>query len=372
MWFKEKFCESLKSLEDQHLLRKLKLSEGISFCHNDYLGLSTRPELKEAVKDACDIYGVGSQGSRLLGGHSSAFERAESAIAEFFQSPAALLFSSGYMANLGVVQVLSELAPFVYSDEKNHASLIDGLRFTQREKAVVPHGTWNSIVSPRKNALFLCESLYSMDGTTADLPVLTSLVQKTNGFLLVDEAHAAGVFKESGRGLCDGISLNWDQHARVIAFGKAFGIQGAAVLCSKELRELLINRARTFIYSTAPSPLLVHALETGLTLVSESQILREDLWERARMVRAALKKHVPSAGSRWEGFSPIIPVLVGSEEKALLLQENMRQIGVDVRAIRYPTVRKGSERLRISLNLHVSRENTEAMCEALLAQLERN
>lgn len=367
--FQEVFKKKLQSLREENLFRTLQPSSGVSFIHNDYLGISNHPQLKEAAIESLDIYGAGSRGSRLLGGHSSVFERAEEDIAAFFQAPSALLFSSGYLANLGVVQVLSECAEHVYSDEKNHASLIDGLRLTQRVKSIVPHGKWNEITAPISQSLFIAESLYSMDGDCLGVDAFFSTVQKTEGFALIDEAHAAGVFKQDGRGLIE--SSDWEHHARVVCFGKAFGVQGAAVLCSLTLRELLINRARTFIYSTAPSPAVVNMIRQSLEIIKDSVERRKELWDRARHVRHTLHAFLPKPQSEWEVRSPIIPIVVPGEEKALRLEQNMRQLGIGARAIRYPTVKKGSERLRLSLNLNVSRENTESMAEVLRAELEK-
>lgn len=361
----------LKEIEQAHLYRSLKVSSGVSFTHNDYLGLSTHPELREAAVEALDVYGAGSRGSRLLGGHSSLFERCEESIARFFGAPDAILFSSGYLANLGAVQTLGECANHIYSDEKNHASLVDGMRLTRLDKTIVPHSQWVELTKTVPKSLFVAESLYSMDGDVLDSASFTKAVKAANGFALIDEAHAAGVFMESGRGLCEKIGLEWDEHARTVCFGKAFGVQGAAILCSKPLKQLLVNRARTFIYSTAPSPVVVSMIQKSLEIVGSAKELRKELWERALIVRAALKDFLPQSRSDWEARSPIIPVLVPGEEKALRLEQNMRQIGVDVRAIRYPTVQKGSERLRISLNLHVSRENVELMKAALLSELKK-
>lgn len=322
--------------------------------------------------EAGEVFGASSKGSRLLGGHSSLFERCEVSIAAFFGAPEALLFSSGYMANLGVVQTLAECAEHLYSDERNHASLIDGMRLTQKAKTVVPHQQWASLSPPVKGSLFIAESLYSMDGDFLNGESFFHQVKSSEGFALIDEAHAAGVFRETGRGYCAENPLGWDQHARVICFGKAFGVQGAAVLCSSSLKKLLVNRARTFIYSTAPSPLIVRMIEQSLELVDAARASREELWARSELVRRTLSPYLPTPSSAWEWKSPIIPVLVDGEEKALRLEQNMRQHGVDMRAIRYPTVQKGSERLRISLNLHVSRENVENMSVALLNELEQS
>ena len=421
----ERFKEKVDLLKKQRLYRQLEKSTGLEFQHNDYLGLSTHPELLEAISDAICVVGAGSRGSRLLGGNRGVFEETEEKISTFFGSPSALLFSSGYLANLAVLQVLGECVDHVYSDEKNHASLIDGIRLSQARKTVIPHQEWEKLAAaghpgagplgsdtpldgvrgrtwipghPGAESrtwipeiqpgpkLLVAEGVYSMDGDLLSQD-FTSAALRMGAFALIDEAHMAGVLFESGRGTDYSQSLGWGNFAKTVTFGKAFGVSGAAILCSNELKELLVNRARTFIYTTAPSPIVAIGIKKALEIVDREAWRREEIWARAESARATLAMRRPEDSSeavpRWTATAergymamrrpsniwgcrvPIIIIPLPGEDRALSLARNMREFGFDVRAIRYPTVPRGLERIRITLNLHVSKENTEMLFQLL-------
>lgn len=365
------FDEKVQDLKSAALYRSMELPRGLEFQHNDYLGLSTHPEILEAMADAIAVTGAGSRGSRLLGGHNRFFEETEEAICRFFGAPAAVFFSSGFMANLAAMQVLSECVDHVFSDEYNHASLIDGIRLGKAQKTVVPHQRWNEISPTPGKKLFVAEALYSMEGDLLGAPAFKAAVLKSDAFAHVDEAHSAGVFLESGRGLEIGKSLGWSRYSQTVTFGKAFGLSGAAILCSKSLKELLINRARTFIYTTAPSPIVLIGIQKALEIVDREAWRREELWSRAERVREILGGRAALTTDIWQRRAPIISVEISGEERALSLARNMREFGFDLRAIRFPTVAKGRERIRVTLSLQVSRENTEMMARLLLQTLEK-
>lgn len=356
----------LESIRREGRFRQCSIEHGVSFVHNDYLGLSNHPRILQAGKEALDLWGAGSRGSRLLGGHSRLFEETEAKVAHFFGSPDALFFSTGYLANLAAIGALSTLCERIYSDEKNHASLIDATRLSRIEKEIVPHRAWDTI-APTGKSLLVSESLFSMDGSVAPLEKIQNMVGPRH-YLLVDEAHAVGVFKEEGRGLMEGHSPDWDRTIVNVTFGKAFGVAGAALLCSVQMKQWLVNEARTFIYTTAPSPIVVAMVQESLAVAREEGWRRQELWERSSLVREILTGTgaLVEAREGFEGFSPIVILRLEGPDKALRFCENMRESGVDIRPIRFPTVPRGEERIRISLNLGVSRDNTEAMAEEVV------
>jgi 8-amino-7-oxononanoate synthase len=363
----------LAALSREHRYRELVCPEKLRFSHNDYLGLSRHPEILHAAELAAKHGPGGSGASRLLGGNSELMEETETAISAFFGSPAALLFSSGYLANLAIVRAIGNFVDGIITDERNHASLVDAINLTGKPRRLIGHNDWKRLDLPSdRKWLLVTESLFSMDGDVADWQQLRQVHARTNSFLVVDEAHAAGVFGEDGRGLVMP-TLNWERGAAVVTFGKAFGVSGAAVLCSRTIREWLINSARSFMFTTAPSPIVVSMIRASLNIVGKEVWRRKELWERALSVRQRLKTNIPSAmmdtkGSSWNMASPIIPFLIPGTDEVLEFSECMRKRGFDLKAIRYPTVPIGGERLRIALSLGASWEETEQMIEELIEQ----
>ncbi len=367
MFFDEIAQNQLETLRRESRYRTLDLPQGLPFSGNDYLGLSPHPEIIEAGEWALRVAGAGSTGSRLLGGNRALYHETEEKIAAFFGAPAALIFSSGYLANLGAVTVLGSLCERVISDEKIHASLIDGIQLSRKPKTIIPHNEWGKATETQRS-LFIAESLYSMDGDLVDTRALQGALNDTASYLLLDEAHAAGVFREDGKGYLIP-DLDWSRSAATVTFGKAFGVAGAAILCSVAVRELLINTARSFIYTTAPPPVVVAMIGASLDVVEKEGWRREELWSRGEEVRSILDKIRPpeeGADLKWQGRGPILACLMPGEDRALRFSKSMQDSGVNVRAIRYPTVKKGEERIRLSLSLLVSRENTQLMARELV------
>jgi 7-keto-8-aminopelargonate synthetase-like enzyme len=371
MW-KEAIEKELQSLAFEGRLRELALDRGVGFSHNDYLGLGRHPALREAGRRALQTLPAGGRSSRLLGGHSEIVAEAETRIAGFFKSPCALLYSSGYLANLGLLQALAPFADRVASDANNHASLIDGIRLSRLEREIVPHQAWDEW-QPRlgKRTLIVAESLYSMDGDFVDETALRHAWEASGAFLVLDEAHAAGVFGHTGRGLSEPWR-DWSRMAVVVTFGKAFGVGGGAVLCSKAVRDWMINASRSFIYTTAMPPVVPAMLCAAVDVMeTEGGALRQQLWRRAQKVRGILREHgLPIGETRgdWGASSPILPLFVPGNDRALRFSECMRDSGWDLRAIRYPTVPQGLERIRISLNLAVTEDQTESMAQEVVKQ----
>ncbi len=366
----EKVIQLLDGLRSESRLRQLSHEAAISFSHNDYLGLASHPEIRDAGIKALENGAAGSRGSRLLGGNTPAHESVEAALAEFFAAPAALFFSSGYLANLAAVTALAPLVDTIVSDELNHASLIDAIRLSHKPKRVYAHGRWVP-QDTDGTTLLVTESLFSMDGDVIDWQELWRPRQWQNHWTLVDEAHAAGIFTEQGRGVTEQ-SRRWDRLCVTVTLGKAFGVGGAALLCSESCKQWVINSARSFIYTTAPPPVVAAMVEASLGVMKrEGEARRQELWRRAEKTRATLEKGLPQSVFRvvageWNRKSPVLPVLTPGNDSALRLSQNMREFGFEVKAIRYPTVASGTERLRLSLNLGVSDEQTEAMVEKLV------
>ncbi len=362
----------LDSLKADFRHRELRIEHEPSFSHNDYLGLASHPRIRQAAIRCLERGQSGSRGSRLLGGHSKDFEQVEAEIARFFNCPSALFFSTGYLANLSAVQALASLSDVIVSDERIHASLIDGIRLSGVEKKIVEHQKWlDWVPQASKKSLLISESLFSMDGDCVDAAALRAAWEKSEGFLLLDEAHAAGVFAESGRGLSEDWR-DWSRMAVVVTFGKAFGVSGGAVLCSQPVRDWILNTARSFIYTTAAPPVVPAMVRASMdVLTQEGRERRESLWKRAQNTRAFLRAAGVPIGLEnepWDRFSPIIPVFLPGNDRALRFSETMRNSGFDLRAIRYPTVAPGSERVRISLSLTVSEEQTCRLAEEVVRQ----
>jgi len=345
----------LVALRDAGLLRRLRLPRGIDFVSNDYLGLADDPRLREAMREALRTTPVGSGGSRLLRGHHALFERLEERLADFCQAEAALLFATGYAANVGLLQTLVGRDDLVLSDERNHASLIDGIRLSGAHKVLYRHNDLGALEAalalPREGRAFVVtESVFSMDGDLAPLPDLVALAEGHEALVIVDEAHATGLYGSRGSGRVEELGLRARVLATVHTGGKALGSAGAWVAGPAALRDVLINRARPFVFSTAPLPALAAALEAALDVIAAEPARRSEVHRKAALLRGALHR----SGLPAPGESPIIPVIVGGNTAALTLQERLEAVGFDVRAIRPPTVPPGTARLRVTTRYPVS------------------
>jgi len=363
MGFQTQIREALSELEAAGLLRQpLQISgpqgpeieiDGrpvLCFCSNNYLGLANHPALVAASQAAAHGEGVGAAASRLITGTMDAHRDAEVAYADFVGAPAAALFSTGYAANLGTVQALAGPGDVLFSDALNHASLIDGCRLSRAKVYVYSHRDTDHLESLLRQhrsrsgrALILTDSLFSMDGVAAPLRNLAALAQAFDAGLLVDEAHALGVFGPSGRGLAAAQGVEPD--VLVGTLGKSFGVAGAFVAASEEVVSLIRNRARSFVYSTAPPPLVARAAIAALELVRSADEARETLLSNAGKLRSELRLlgfEVP------DGDSQILPVLIGENDRTMQLSAKLLARGVFVQGIRPPTVPEGTARLRLT------------------------
>ncbi|HYC49017.1 MAG TPA: 8-amino-7-oxononanoate synthase [Burkholderiales bacterium] len=341
----------------------------IAFCSNDYLGLASHPALVEAAREGAARFGVGSGASHLVLGHSVAHAKLESALAQFVRLPAALTFSSGYMANLGLITALAGRGDAIFADRLNHASLNDAALLSRAELKRYPHLDLQALerllrASRARRKLIVTDAVFSMDGDIAPVRDLLALAQTHDAWLLIDDAHGFGVLGETGRGVLEHAAAGAPRIAYMATLGKAAGVYGAFVAGAPELIELLVQRARTYVYTTAPPPLLAHALTTSLELIARES------WRRARLreLVTVLGKHlVPGRWRLLPSQTAIQPLVVGEPRAALALSAALAERGLLVPAIRPPTVPKGTARLRISLSADHRVEDVERLAAELNA-----
>ena len=337
----------------------------VNFVSNDYLGLSAHPNLRDAARDAASKYGVGSGASALLSGRSCVHEELEKRLAKYLQRDSALLFSSGYMANLGVIAALVERQDHLFCDTLNHASLIDAVSLTKANYTCYPHVDVESLEHDLRNSnnphkWIITDTLFSMDGDIAPLAKLAALAKTYDAVLVGDDAHGFGVLA-NGRGAAKAFDL--DQSAlpiQIVTFGKALGSAGAAVVGSHALIDTLIQAGRTFIYDTAPPPMIAAATIAALELVAGDPSLHRKLADNI----AAFKGHAGDL-PLLDSNTPIQPVMIGRESTALAIAASLRESGFYVRAIRPPTVPVGTARLRICLSAAHLPEDIAALASAL-------
>jgi 8-amino-7-oxononanoate synthase len=336
----------------------------LSFCSNDYLGLANHPALLAAARSAAERSGFGAGAARLVSGDLPEHRELEAALAAFVGTPAALLFPTGYQTNIGVLSALASRDDLIVSDAANHASLIDGCRLSRAEIAVYPHrdaSAARSILAAagrrHRRRLLVTESLFSMDGDTAPLADLARAAHEHDAALIVDEAHALGVAGPGGAGLCRAAGVTPD--VLVGTLGKALGSLGGFAAGSTDLRSVLLNRARTFIFTTSsPAPVVAAAAAAlGIITTEEGAARRQALQARISQLRSALGLS--------EEASPIVPVILGSDRAALDASSRLRAAGLFVQAIRPPTVPEGTARLRVTLSAAHTAADVEALAAAL-------
>jgi 8-amino-7-oxononanoate synthase len=359
-----RLAERLAAIDAEGLRRTLRPPAGIDLCSNDYLSLAEHPLLKQRMMDAVMTEGVGSTGSRLLRGERSGFARVEEKFARFKEAERSLYFSSGYLANLAVLTTFPETGDTIYSDELNHASLIDGARLSKAARVVFPHNdveTLRRLMQQRQgggSAFVAVESIFSMDGDEAPLAAYAELCRATGGALIVDEAHAVGVYGARGSGAMEAAGVSESVFLSINTAGKALGVSGAFVAGSDGAIEYLVQRARPFIYSTAPPPSVAGAIEAALDIVEREPERRHRVHARARQLRERLGM---------TGCSHIVPVMIGGNARAVAVARKLQASGFDVRAVRPPTVPEGTARLRVSLNQGL----TEAVIDQFVDALEQ-
>ena len=372
----------LRDLEAQGLLRVRRVlqsaqgahvqidgQEYLAFGSNDYLGLANHPALIASACSAAEKFGVGAGASHLVVGHSAAHHQLEQALATFVQLPAALTFSTGYMANLGIVSALLDRNDLVLADKLNHASLNDAALLSRARFQRYAHGNLVQLegmlaAAKARRKLVVTDGVFSMDGDLAPVPELLALCERYDASLMLDDAHGFGVLGEHGRGVLEYFDIASPRIIYMATLGKAAGVFGAFVAGSEALIQTVMQRARTYIYTTAFPPMLASALITSLDLIRDETWRREHLRELAAYLKQQL--NTPS----WRllpSDTPIQPLIIGGNREVIAVSEGLRQRGILVPAIRPPTVPKGEARLRISLSAAHSKEDVAQLCEALHA-----
>ena len=344
--------------------------EYLAFCSNDYLGLANHPEVIKSFQTAANKYGVGGGASHLVNGHSQAHHELEEALAEFTGRSKALLFSTGYMANIGAVNALLGKQDAVFQDRLNHASLLDaGLLSGARFQRYL-HNDSESLdkklaKTEARRKLVVTDGVFSMDGDLAELPELSSVCKKHDAWLMVDDAHGFGCLGQNGGGCAEHFSMPSDDlQVLVGTLGKGFGTAGAFVAGSEVLIETLVQHARTYIYTTSMPPAVAAATLTSLRL------LQEDTWRRAKLAQLIkqFRHGCQELGlTLMDSPTPIQPIMIGESDKAMQISKALEDDGIFISAIRPPTVPQGSARLRVTL----SASHTEQQVERLLQSLEK-
>ena len=380
-----KLKEELRQRQAKGLYRRRRITETpqqpqmiidgrevISFCSNDYLGLANHPSVVKAFQDTANIFGVGSGAAHLINGHTRNHHELEEALAEFTGRERSLLFSTGYMANLGLIQALVGPGDTVLADKLNHASLTDGALLSRARLHRYPHGDMNLLLKRLKESeagekLIVTDAVFSMDGDFAPLPELAKLAEEYDAWLMADDAHGLGVLGKTGAGSLEHYGLNATEVPILMGtLGKAFGTAGAFIAGSEELIEHLIQSARTYIYTTAMPAALAAATLVSLKIIVTEPERRNCLHELVGYFQQKARqfdlKLLPSN-------TPIQGIMLGDNLKALTVSERLFEQGFMVTAIRPPTVPAGTARLRITLSASHSEAQIDALIRSLLASI---
>ena len=370
MQLRQRIAGELENLREQSQLRSLEILSGVNLCSNDYLGLAADPRLKQAVIEAvASARQMGATGSRLLSGNAREWEELETEFAEFAGAESALYFGSGYTANVGLLGSVLRPGDIVFSDALNHASLIDGIRLSGAHKLIYPHGDMQFLEDALREKssspgakVIVTESIFSMEGDVARIDHLLRLAKTYGAELIVDEAHALGVCGPEGRGVVAELKLEREIFATVYPCGKALASAGAFVCCGAALKEFLVNRARTFLFSTALPPYVARQIHAALDIAREEKSRREHLNE----ISIALREGLSAAGLNYGASSTqIVPVILGSNEAALRVAAQLQAAGYAVRAIRPPTVPAGTARIRVSLTSRITLADVHRLVGAI-------
>lgn len=341
----------------------------INFCSNDYLGLANHSQIKKATIDAINHYGVGSGSAHLVNGHSIAHHKLEEELAAFTGYPRAVLFSTGYMANIGLCQTLTDKGDYIFEDKLNHASLIDGGLISKARLQRYLHNDIKNLqqkflkTDAKSETLVLTDGVFSMDGDIANLPALSNLCKIKNSWLMVDDAHGFGTLGETGRGCLEHFSLNSDDIPIYMAtLGKAIGTSGAFIAGSEALIESIIQKARTYIYTTAMPAAIAEATRCSLHIIKNEPCHLANLNNNISYFRNSCKElSLPIENSE----TAIQPIIIGDDYQSLKISEQLLERGFLVTAIRPPTVPKGTSRLRITLSAKHTHEHIDKLIDVL-------
>jgi len=373
--------EDLAQRKAEHLYRSRKVLESpqsvepiidgkkvLSFCSNDYLGLANHPDVVSRFKQAADQYGVGSGSAHLVSGHTKEHHALEEELADFIGTERVLLFSTGYMANLGVVSALCDRHSEIYEDKLNHASLLDAALLSRSKRIRFPHLDTENLEERLSNSesqdkFIASDGVFSMDGDLAPLNKLVTLAEKNNATLMIDDAHGIGVLGEKGKGIIEHFGVE-NKHVPVLmgTLGKAFGTAGAFVAGSEELVETLIQKSRSYIFTTAMPAAVAAATRESLDIIKKENWRREKL----QSLIAQFRKGASELGlTLIDSISPIQPIIIGSSEKTVSLSEKLLEKNILISAIRPPTVAEGTSRLRVTFSATHTEKHIEKLLKAL-------
>ncbi len=361
-----------RSITDSPQGVELTLNEKpyLNFCSNDYLGLANHPKVNEAFNKGNALYGVGSGASHLINGHTRAHHQLEEELAEFVRRPRALLFSTGYMANLGVISALVAKGDVVFEDRLNHASLLDGGLLSQARLQRYQHSDVGDLesklsVSKANDRLICTDGVFSMDGDIAPLSDLITVSSKSNSWLMVDDAHGLGTIGATGRGCLELVNASVEDVPILMGtLGKALGTFGAFVAGDEDLIEFLIQRARSYIYTTAMPAAIAEATRMSLKLIDNESWRRDHLNENISYFKHGLEQETEFNSTI--SNSPIQPIIIGDVQDTVHLSEKLKHAGILVSAIRPPTVPENTARLRITLCADHTRQQIDQLLEALV------
>jgi glycine C-acetyltransferase len=372
--------EELDSLKKQNLYRRLRILDGEQKAHttfdhrsvvnlssNNYLGLTTHPRLRARALEALQTYGVGSGSVRTIAGTMAIHMELERRLAEFKQVEAVVVFQSGFTANAGTVSAILTKEDVVISDELNHASIIDGCRLSRATIKVFPHKDVDAArriikdLPPNQRRLLITDGVFSMDGDLGPLPALCELAEETGCIMMVDDAHASGVFGKNGRGTIDHFGMHGRVDVQVGTLSKAIGALGGYVAGSRNLIEFLYQRARPFLFSTSHPPAVAAACIAALDVLLEHPEIMEQLWDNTRFFKTGLERLGFNTGL---SESPITPVIAGDSAKANTLSDRLFEEGVFAQAIGYPTVARDKARVRTIVTATHTREDLQYALDA--------
>ncbi len=373
--------EKIQGLKDQGVYRELPVLEGpneaesmlngkkvINLSSNNYLGFANHPKLKKAAIEAVEKYGVGSGAVRTIVGNMDIHEELDRKLAEFKREEAVMTFQSGFNCNAGTIQAITEKGDLIISDELNHASIIDGARLSKADKTIYKHADMNSLESVLKenkdkyrNMLIITDGVFSMDGDIAPLPEIVELAEKYGAMTYVDDAHGSGVLGESGRGTVDHFGLHGRIDFTIGTLSKAIGVVGGYVAGKKTMRDWLSHRGRPLLFSTSLPPAAVGAITEAINTLMSTTEYTDRLWDNAKYFKEQISKLGFDIGN---SETPITPVIIGDEAKTMEFSKNLIDNGVFVSAIVFPTVPKGTGRLRCMVTAGHTKDQLDRAVEA--------
>ncbi|HON85279.1 MAG TPA: 8-amino-7-oxononanoate synthase [Syntrophorhabdaceae bacterium] len=343
--------------------------ECLNLCSNSYLSLHTHPEIIEAAREALLLYGAGTCSSRSVSGSIDLYKRLEEEVAKYKKYPRGLIFSNGYLANIGIISTLTERGDVIFSDELNHSSLIHSMRLTRAKKVIYKHRDMNDLEDRIKNdkskgrRFLVTETIFSMDGDIAPLRDIYELKKRYDLNIIIDDAHGTGVFGEKGTGIEEMFGLSGEMDVHMATFGKALGSYGAFALAGDTVIEYLINRARTFMYTTALPPATIASSMKAIEIVKKDNSFKRFLWENIDNFRKGLKE---AGFNLADSEGPIIPIIVGEDKKTVKMQEMLLEMGIFLQAIRPPTVPEGTSRLRLTIVRGFTKEDIDYAVSCLI------